>query len=63
MTLCVTLACWLNGSTVAFTGPTLPSLLNITGNNNDGHNIWGNPIVISPQEAGWISQFIIMAKI
>ena len=63
-TLCATLGCLLNGAAIGFTGPALPSLLNITGSSNDGTNLWGGDMVIGPQQASWISEHhIIIMKI
>ena len=55
-TVCTTLGCLLNGTAIAYTGPALPSLLNITGDPGDGTDIWTENIVINAQEASWISE-------
>lgn len=55
-TVCTTLGCLLNGTAIAYTGPALPSLLNITGEEGDGRDIWAGDIVINAQEASWISE-------
>ena len=55
-TVCTTLGCLLNGTAIAYTGPALPSLLNITGDPADGTDIWTENIVINAQEASWISE-------
>ena len=45
-----------HGAVIGFTGPALPSLLNITGDPGDGTDIWTETIVINAQEASWISE-------
>ena len=55
-TVCTTLGCLLNGTAIAYTGPALPSLLNITGDPDDGTDIWAGDIVINAQEASWIGK-------
>ena len=55
-TFCATLGCLLNGAVIGYTGPALPSLLNITDSSNDGWSVWGEHMVITAQEASWISE-------
>ena len=52
--LCTTLGCLLNGAAIAYTGPAIPSLTNITGDPNDGGTVWGGDIRVDAQEASWI---------
>ena len=58
-TVCTTLGCLLNGTAIAYTGPALPSLLNITGDPADGKDIWAGDIVINAQEASWVGKWLI----
>ena len=54
-TFCATLGCLLNGVAIGYTGPALPSLGNITGRSNDGYDLYGGDMIVSPQQASWIS--------
>ena len=58
-TVCTTLGCLLNGTAIAYTGPALPSLLNITGDPDDGADIWAGDLVINAQEASWIGKLLL----
>ena len=62
-TFCATLGCLLNGAAIGYTGPALPSLGNITGRSNDGYDLYGGDMIVSPQQASWISMESKMLEI
>ena len=50
-TLCATYGCFLNGSVIGYSAPAIPSLLNHTST-----DLYGNPFVLTAQQASWISE-------